>query len=243
MPALWTIVTEAIYDMRESDIFPRTFETDFSCLTSQNVRSTMDNNHVCIFRFLPQSANASKSNVASESGGMWLLQPMGREIAILPQTERRKEVNPRSFPPTNRDSCHHFHFKEWYAGRLWFIVAQKLGSTNNIQYSAKLWRLGYVNSLRRPEGARMRVHATFQLRTVDVRARRHERRALISIRCVISCDFAKRDSCTALMPYNESSERELEEGGLSKMNHKMALAPSWISRICQRPEASYFTRS
>ena len=27
MPALWMIVTEAIYDVRESDIFPRTFET------------------------------------------------------------------------------------------------------------------------------------------------------------------------------------------------------------------------
>ena len=29
LPALWTKVTEAIYDVRESDNFPRTFETHF----------------------------------------------------------------------------------------------------------------------------------------------------------------------------------------------------------------------
>ena len=29
LPALWTIVTEGIYDVRESHIFPRTYETHF----------------------------------------------------------------------------------------------------------------------------------------------------------------------------------------------------------------------
>ena len=30
LPALWRIVTEAIFDVRESDNFPRNFETDFT---------------------------------------------------------------------------------------------------------------------------------------------------------------------------------------------------------------------